>query len=236
MGNSLGEEAVSETSSTGFEIPVASTRGQVGEHAVVFCTLRTRLLDGLHVVLQQVTLKRIHGMAFSVSRLCFCVIWVAVMLGVGVHCDDTDSLLGAYAPGDIIIGILGSVHSTVKDLQTRISPDKYTCTDFDLIPFVESLAVIHTIENINDSGFLPGIRLGYLMCDACAYGTKALQCVEHMLSINMSLPVRSDYLNFYSPVKAFLGERYSELSIPVAKLLSLYMIPQVQISFYAIYH
>ncbi|KAL6486744.1 hypothetical protein MHYP_G00061360 [Metynnis hypsauchen] len=149
------------------------------------------------------------------------------MLGLGVRCDDTASLSGAYAPGDIIIGILGSVHSKVKDLQDRVRPDKYTCTDFDLIPFVQSLAVIYTIEEINDSGFLPGIRLGYLMCDPCVYGTKALQCVDHMLSINKTLAVLTDNSNFSSPVKAFLGERYSELSIPVAKLLSLYMIPQI---------
>ncbi|KAL6486736.1 hypothetical protein MHYP_G00061280 [Metynnis hypsauchen] len=131
--------------------------------------------------------------------------WVAVMLGLVVHCDDTASLCGAYAPGDIILGILG----------------------FDLIPFVESLAVIHTIETINDSGFLPGIQLGYQMCDPCAYGTKALQCVEHMLSINNSFPVLADNSNFTSSVKVFFGERYSELSIPVAKFLSLYMIPQI---------
>ncbi|XP_037394021.1 G-protein coupled receptor family C group 6 member A-like [Pygocentrus nattereri] len=149
------------------------------------------------------------------------------MSGLGVRCDDTASLSGAYAPGDIIIGILGSVHSKVKDLQDRVRPDKYTCIDFDLIPFVQSLAVIYTIEEINDSGFLPGIRLGYLMCDPCVYGTKALQCVEHMLAINKTLAVFADNSNFTSPVKVFMGERYSELSIPVAKLLSLYMIPQI---------
>ncbi|XP_036418143.1 G-protein coupled receptor family C group 6 member A-like [Colossoma macropomum] len=166
-------------------------------------------------------------MASCVSSLCFCALWVAVMLGLGVHCDDTESLPGAYAPGDIVLGILASVHSKVKDLQDRVRPDKYTCTDFDLIPFVHSLATIYTIEKINDSGFLPGIRLGYLICDPCVYSTKALQCVEHMLSINKTLAVLTDNSNFSSPVKAFLGERYSELSIPVAKLLSIYMIPQI---------
>ncbi|KAL7888612.1 hypothetical protein AOLI_G00035860 [Acnodon oligacanthus] len=166
-------------------------------------------------------------MASCVSALCFCAFWVAVMLGLGVHCDDTDSLCGAYAPGDIVLGVLASVHTKVKDLQDRVRPDKYICTDFDLIPFVHSLATIYTIEKINDSGFLPGIRLGYLMCDPCVYSTKALQCVEHMLSINKTLAVLTDNSNFSSPVKAFLGERYSELSIPVAKLLSIYMIPQI---------
>ncbi|KAL7888610.1 hypothetical protein AOLI_G00035840 [Acnodon oligacanthus] len=80
---------------------------------------------------------------------------------------------------------------------------------------------------INDSGFLPGIQLGYLMCDPCAYATKALQCVADMLAVNGSLRVLSDFSKFSPPVKAFLGERYSESSIPAAKLISLYKIPQI---------
>uniref|UniRef100_A0A8B9LLC4 Olfactory receptor C family, b1 n=1 Tax=Astyanax mexicanus TaxID=7994 RepID=A0A8B9LLC4_ASTMX len=166
-------------------------------------------------------------MAFSVSALCLRALKIYLIVGFFGRCDDSEVLCGAYSPGDIIIGILGSVHSKVKDLQERIDPDKYTCIDFDLIPFVQSLAVFHTIELINDSGFLPGVRLGYQMCDPCVYGTKALQCVEQMLSINGSLPVHASYSEFSAPVKAFLGERYSELSIPVAKFLSLYMIPQI---------
>lgn len=91
-----------------------------------------------------------------------------------------------------------------------------------------SLVAIQTIEEINNSSFLPGIKLGYLMCDPCVYGTKALDCVQRMLALNGSPTALSDYSNFTSPITAFLGERYSELSIPIAKLLSLYMIPQVK--------
>lgn len=74
---------------------------------------------------------------------------------------------------------------------------------------------------------LPGIKLGYEVCDPCASPTKALHCVEHLLAINGSLPALSDYSDFRPPVKAFLGEKYSELSIAIAKLLSLYLCPQV---------
>ncbi|XP_072532700.1 G-protein coupled receptor family C group 6 member A-like [Salminus brasiliensis] len=161
-----------------------------------------------------------------VSALCLRALGMAVMLELWVRCNDT-GLCKVYAPGDILIGIVSSVHSKVKDLQTRIRPAPYTCTDFDLNPFVQSLAAIHTIETINDSGFLPGIQLGYQMCDSCAYGTKALECVENMLSSNGSHKLLSDYSDFSAPVKAFLGDRYSELSIPMARFLSLYMIPQI---------
>uniref|UniRef100_A0AAR2M521 Olfactory receptor C family, b1 n=2 Tax=Pygocentrus nattereri TaxID=42514 RepID=A0AAR2M521_PYGNA len=152
---------------------------------------------------------------------------MAVMLGFWVNGSDGESICGAYAPGDIIIGILSSVHTDIKDLQPWILPDTSACINFDLVTFVQFLASIHTIEMINDSGFLPGLQLGYLMCDPCGHATKAIQCVEQMLSINGSLTVLSDYSNFCPTVKTFLGERYSETSIPVARLLSLHKIPQV---------
>ncbi|KAL7871379.1 hypothetical protein SRHO_G00063620 [Serrasalmus rhombeus] len=161
------------------------------------------------------------------SLSCLLVLEVAVMLGSQLHGSGTESIYGAYAPGDIIIGILSSVHTDIKDLQPWILPDTSACINFDLLTFVLSLASIHTIEMINDSGFLPGIQLGYLMCDPCAYATKALQCVADMLAVNGSLTVLSDFSKFNPPVKAFLGERYSETSIPAAKLISLYKIAQV---------
>uniref|UniRef100_A0A671K310 Olfactory receptor C family, b1 n=1 Tax=Sinocyclocheilus anshuiensis TaxID=1608454 RepID=A0A671K310_9TELE len=98
---------------------------------------------------------------------------------------------------------------------------------FDLTTFIQSLSAIHTIEEINNSTLLPGIKLGYEVCDPCASPTKALHCVEHLLAVNGSLPALVDYTDFRPPVKALLGERYSELSIAIAKLLSLYLFPQV---------
>ncbi|KAL7871378.1 hypothetical protein SRHO_G00063610 [Serrasalmus rhombeus] len=164
------------------------------------------------------------------SLSCLLVLEVAVMLGSQLHGSGAAYINGAYAPGDIIIGILSSVHTDIKDLQPWILPDTSACINFDLLTFVLSLASIHTIEMINDSGFLPGIQLGYLMCDPCAYATKAVQCVADMLAVNGSLTVLSDFSKFNPPVKAFLGERYTETSIPAAKLISLYKIPQVACS------
>lgn len=90
-----------------------------------------------------------------------------------------------------------------------------------------SLATIHEIEEINAVGFLPGVRLGYLMCDTCSYATKALQNVGHLLTINQSLPVKCDYSDFRPRVKIILGALYSEVTIAVARLLNVYMVPLV---------
>ena len=90
-----------------------------------------------------------------------------------------------------------------------------------------SLAAIHEIEKINEAGFLPGVRLGYLMCDTCSCASKAMHNVGHMLAVNRSLDVECDYINFRPKVKVILGALYSEVSIAVARLLNVYMVPLV---------
>lgn len=98
---------------------------------------------------------------------------------------------------------------------------------FDLPSFMRSLATIHEIEEINAAGFLPGVRLGYLMCDTCSDASKSLQNVGHMLAINGSLNVKCNYTDFRPRVKIILGALYSEESIAVARLLNVYMVPLV---------
>ncbi|KAM4633788.1 olfactory receptor CB1 [Polymixia lowei] len=98
---------------------------------------------------------------------------------------------------------------------------------FDLVAFMRALAAIHAIEEINASGFLPGVRLGYVMYDTCSDPTKALQSVAYMLALNNSLSVECEYTDFRPPVKVIIGARFSEVSIAVAKLLGVYMVPQL---------
>ncbi|XP_031437957.1 G-protein coupled receptor family C group 6 member A-like [Clupea harengus] len=133
----------------------------------------------------------------------------------------------AFMDGDVLIGILSSVHSTVDNLQGRVRPEEFTCSNFDQISIVQMLAAIYTIDTINEANFLPGVRLGYAVYDPCADATKALHSVEQMLSTNGSLPVMDDYSEFRPKVKVILGARYSLLTIPVAKLLSVYLFPQI---------
>ncbi|XP_029114409.1 G-protein coupled receptor family C group 6 member A-like [Scleropages formosus] len=158
----------------------------------------------------------------SAPALCF--------LLASVHCQDAcQPTCGAQAPGDILIGVIGQCHGEVESLNERIKPEGFNCTDFILQSFVETLAVIHTIDVINDSGFLPGVRLGYLICDDCSYPIKALQIAEHLVSTNDTLHVECN--PFTSPlVKAVIGARFSEVSITVARFLGLYMVPEISTS------
>ncbi|CAL8285741.1 unnamed protein product [Lota lota] len=155
----------------------------------------------------------------------FTLIWT-LLAGHVSCCDYFESMCGARGPGDIIIGVLNACHSKVQNLEGRIKPERFNCTGFDLTSFVETLAVIHTIDTINDSGFLPGIRLGYLVCDTCSDASKGIQGAIHMLAINQTKPFGCDFIE-RPLVKAIIGARYSEVSTAVARLLGLYMVPQI---------
>uniref|UniRef100_A0A8C2F3N4 Olfactory receptor C family, b1 n=1 Tax=Cyprinus carpio TaxID=7962 RepID=A0A8C2F3N4_CYPCA len=158
-------------------------------------------------------------------RLQLCVLGVMMLCsGLWVHCKTP--LSGADLDGDVNISF--TIRGVLGVLGTKMSLSLFT--SFDLTTFLQSLSAIHTIEEINNSTLLPGIKLGYEVCDPCASPTKALHCVEHLLAINGSLPALVDYTDFRAPVKALLGERYSELSIAIAKLLSLYLHPQISCS------
>ncbi|KAM9840827.1 olfactory receptor CB1 [Aulostomus maculatus] len=142
-------------------------------------------------------------------------------------CELSQSICGAQAPGDVLIGILLPCHRKVTGLHQRIRPENYLCSGFDLESFMRSLATIHAIEEVNAAGMLPGVRLGYMMCDTCADASKALQDVTHMLTVNISLNENCNYTDFRPRIKIILGAELSEVSIAVARLLNVYMIPLV---------
>ncbi|KAK7910219.1 hypothetical protein WMY93_014903 [Mugilogobius chulae] len=156
-------------------------------------------------------------------------LWVACLPVLVSGCDVMDHegshVCGARVPGDVMVGLMLPCHGSIQNLTARTRPESYQCSDFALVPFVRSLAAIHAIEEVNAAGVLPGIYLGYMMCDTCSHSSKALQNVELMLAHNHSIHTHCDNTDYRPEVKAVLGARYSETSISVAKLLSVYMIP-----------
>uniref|UniRef100_A0A672G9G3 Olfactory receptor C family, b1 n=1 Tax=Salarias fasciatus TaxID=181472 RepID=A0A672G9G3_SALFA len=93
-------------------------------------------------------------------------------------------------------------------------------SSFDLSSLVRSMAVIHEIQQVNAAGFLPGLRLGYLLCDTCSYASKALLNAEHMLAFNRSNHLECDNSDFRPAVKVVLGAQYSEVTIALANSAS----------------
>lgn len=109
--------------------------------------------------------------------------------------------------------------------------------------FLQSLAMAHAIEMVNNSSLIPGIKLGYEIYDTCSEATLAVSAALRFLSTyNTSvelLAFRCNYSDYTPKVKAVIGDSYSETSIAVARLLNTQLIPQVDTSlniiFYSLY-
>ncbi|XP_032877935.1 G-protein coupled receptor family C group 6 member A-like [Amblyraja radiata] len=145
-------------------------------------------------------------------------------------CTVADDLVGAKCPGDIILGGLFPVHQQVTNLN-YLKPDPLECTGFDVQSFIWVQAMIHTIEMINNSSLLNGIKLGYEIYDSCSDASKAIIATMKLLSKSNSmgnlLEVRCNYTDYKTTVKAVVGEAYSELSIPIARIFNVMLMPQI---------
>ncbi|XP_072911873.1 G-protein coupled receptor family C group 6 member A-like [Hemitrygon akajei] len=157
--------------------------------------------------------------------------WCLVFICFSVKaCNVADDLIGAKSPGDIIIGGLFPVHQQVQNLN-HIKPDPLQCTGFDIQSFIWVQGMIHTIEMINNSSLLNGIKLGYEIYDTCSDASKAIIAAMKLLAKSNStgdvLEVHCNYTDYKPIVKAVVGEVYSELSIPVARIFNVMLIPQI---------
>ncbi|XP_069462735.1 G-protein coupled receptor family C group 6 member A [Ambystoma mexicanum] len=151
-----------------------------------------------------------------------------------VHaCKGPREFVGARAPGDIIIGGLFAVHGRTFSVTSGYpkKPALQICGGFDLEGFLQTLAMIHTIESINNSTLLRGIKLGYEIYDTCAdVSTAMVAAMRFMAKVNTSgdtLESRCNYIDYTPRVKAVIGASNSEVSIAVSRMLTLQLIPQV---------
>ncbi|XP_066570140.1 G-protein coupled receptor family C group 6 member A [Amia ocellicauda] len=106
------------------------------------------------------------------------------------------------------------------------------CIKFDIRMFVKSLAMIYTIEMINNSSMLADVKLGYEIYDTCGDVSMAIKTVLKLMdnegdSAKNCFPLDSNFSSYDPHVKVIIGERHSEVSIAVARLLTLLYIPQI---------
>ncbi|XP_066510748.1 G-protein coupled receptor family C group 6 member A-like [Hoplias malabaricus] len=111
-----------------------------------------------------------------------------------------------YSPGDVVIGGLFPVHILVNGTQV----------------------MIYAIEQINNSTLLPNVNIGYDIYDTCSNVSMALyaslKLMEGETPKTMCLVPNGDVNN---NVKAVVGELSSEVSVSVARLLALPLMPQI---------
>ncbi|XP_078069820.1 G-protein coupled receptor family C group 6 member A [Mustelus asterias] len=146
-------------------------------------------------------------------------------------CEILDDFDNTRAPGDIIIGGLIPVHEKILILK---KPESQHCAGYDVRGLVKTIALIHSIEMINNSTLLPGIKLGYEIYDTCTDPTKALKATLRFISkfnsTDNCVKVQCNYTDYQPAVKAVIGAATSEVSIAVARLLNIQLMPQISYS------
>uniref|UniRef100_A0A8D0QKF4 G-protein coupled receptor family C group 6 member A n=1 Tax=Sus scrofa TaxID=9823 RepID=A0A8D0QKF4_PIG len=147
-------------------------------------------------------------------------------------CQAPDDFMAASSPGHIIIGGLFAIHEKMlssEDYPRR--PEIQKCVGFEISNFLQTLAMIHSIEMINNSTLLSGVKLGYEIYDTCTDVTVAMAAALRFLSkFNSSgeiVEFKCDYSSYTPRVKAVIGAGYSEITMAVSRMLNLQLIPQV---------
>ncbi|KAG8510941.1 G-protein coupled receptor family C group 6 member A [Galemys pyrenaicus] len=163
----------------------------------------------------------------SISITC-----LVIILASAQPCQTPDELVAATSPGHIMIGGLFDIHEKMlssEDYPRR--PEIQKCVGFEISIFLQTLAMIHSIEMINNSTLLSGVKLGYEIYDTCTEVTMAMAAALRFLSeFNCSREIvesKCDYSNYMPRVKAVIGAGYSEITIAVSRMLNLQLMPQV---------
>ncbi|VCW70034.1 unnamed protein product [Gulo gulo] len=153
-------------------------------------------------------------------------------LATSQPCQTPDDFVAATSPGHIMIGGLFAIHEKMlssEDYPRR--PEIQKCVGFEISIFLQALAMIHSIEMINNSPLLSGVTLGYEIYDTCTEVTVAMAAALRFLSkLNCSremVEFKCDYSSYMPRVKAVIGAGYSEITMAVSRMLNLQLMPQV---------
>ncbi|XP_071327388.1 G-protein coupled receptor family C group 6 member A-like isoform X2 [Trachinotus anak] len=146
-------------------------------------------------------------------------------------CSGDYGLLHEHSPGDIIIGGLFPIHLKTNRT-TAVGPISCSVYDFQMV--LRAQVMIYAIREVNERTLrvLPNFTIGYDIYDTCGDVSLAIRATLQLLK-NQSDP-QSCLLptNMHSALpepqtKVVIGERYSEVSIAVARVLALSSVAQI---------
>ncbi|XP_034384827.1 G-protein coupled receptor family C group 6 member A [Cyclopterus lumpus] len=152
-----------------------------------------------------------------------------IILETGHATEKDTRVLGATAPGDIIIGGIFPIHEDVDKENNSFGPQLQPCVRLEERSLVRVLAMINAIEIMNESPLLAdvNITLGYRIMDSCSDVSTALRATADFTQWT-DCYTRSN--TYGQPVMAVVGASFSEISIAIARQLTLKMIPQISYS------
>ncbi|KAI4872246.1 hypothetical protein NFI96_034396, partial [Prochilodus magdalenae] len=140
-----------------------------------------------------------------------------------------NDLQRVLVPGDVVIGGLFPIHNNEVVNNNTIRPATEMCdpNSIDLQVLLYTHAMIYAIEQINNSPLLPKVKIGYAIYDTCSSVSMALRASLSLMkgeSQEKCLEFNEGYDN---TVKAVIGERSSEVSVAVARLLAVPLMTQI---------
>uniref|UniRef100_A0A3Q3MQC4 G-protein coupled receptor family C group 6 member A-like n=1 Tax=Mastacembelus armatus TaxID=205130 RepID=A0A3Q3MQC4_9TELE len=163
---------------------------------------------------------------FTMFLLCLYV----TILSVFRPCSGETGLLHAYSAGDIIIGGLVPVHTSINRSTAR---GPHSCIQYNFQTFLQTQVLIYAIREINQRTprVLPNITLGYDIYDTCGDVSFAILATLQLLQ-NQPNPQSCQLNDIQSTLtepktKVVIGELYSEVSIAVARVVALSSVTQI---------
>ncbi|CAL8287298.1 unnamed protein product [Merluccius merluccius] len=141
--------------------------------------------------------------------------------------------VGATRPGDFIIGGVFPIHQDVErdGAISALQPQK--CVRFDRGGFTTAIAMINAIDRMNRSPALRevGVTLGYRIHDSCSDVSSSLRVTAGFTGQEDCGDPEGTNTTAHPPppppVLAVVGAHYSEMSIAIARQLTLKSIPQI---------
>ncbi|KAM7376615.1 hypothetical protein PAMP_006338 [Pampus punctatissimus] len=113
-------------------------------------------------------------------------------------------------------------------------PGPVTCNDYNFVTFLHTQVMIYSIREINQRTprVLPNITLGYDIYDTCGDVTLAIRATLQLLKSQLDPeiflpPENSPSVLPESKTKVVIGERYSEVSVAVARVVALSTVAQI---------
>ncbi|KAL2082579.1 hypothetical protein ACEWY4_022397 [Coilia grayii] len=171
-------------------------------------------------------------MATGCGQLYLCL--VITLRWWSLECSNYDTPLMATKDGDIIIGGLFPVHESVNFTDSVDGrPSRRICSRFNVARMLQALMLIEAVETINRSPLLGNLTLGYRIVDSCSDVTTAVIVTHRFLDVNWTVCQHvwntTDWNEprFLRPVDVIIGGYHSEISIAVARQLSIREIPQI---------
>ncbi|XP_070691024.1 G-protein coupled receptor family C group 6 member A [Pempheris klunzingeri] len=170
-------------------------------------------------------------MAWAALQIFLHITLFLIILQIGHAIERGSRVQGATAPGDIIIGGIFSIHEDVDKENKSFAPHLQPCIGFTDRRLVTALAMINAIEVMNKSPLLADVNvtLGYQILDSCSDVSTALRATADFTQ-KPNCHTESNTSTCGQPVIAVIGASYSEISIAIARQLTLKMIPQISYS------